>query len=226
MDDNEIIRCDIPTDTRFLNLVQNPPKIFGRLMVIKYAGKKLLAGRYRNMWECQCSCGKITIVKVDHLTTGRVESCGCLQQELFNNITHNMSNSEEYSSYQMMMDRCYNPNNISYKNYGGRGIKVCDRWFKQPENFLNDMGPKPTPQHSIERKDNNGDYSPENCEWATRDQQNNNQRSNIKITAHGKTQTAAQWAKELSISAHIIRRRYNNGWNHEDIVNTPIKCKL
>ena len=225
MDDSGIIKCEIPTDKRFLNLKQDPPKVFGRLTVLEYAGKKLLAGRYRNMWKCECSCGNITIVKVDHLTTGRIESCGCLQKEVFHRITHHMSDTDEYNIRVLMIDRCYNPKNKGYANYGGRGIIVCERWLESIVNFVEDMGPRLSRELSIDRIDNNGNYEPGNCKWATNEEQNNNQRTNIVITARGKSQTAAQWGRELNINSYVLRHRYHAGWNHEDIINTPIKCK-
>ncbi|MCM1142418.1 MAG: hypothetical protein NC453_27935, partial [Muribaculum sp.] len=104
-----------------------------------------------------------------------------------------------------------NPNNAQFKDYGGRGIKICDRWRNSFENFLADMGKKPTPQHSIDRIDYNGDYCPENCRWATRAEQNNNKRNCIMVTYNGKTQTFKQWCNEHEIPYYCAINMYKSG---------------
>jgi len=110
-------------------------------------------------------------------------------------ITHGQTCSFEYISWIGMFQRCNNPNDRGYSNYGGRGIKVCDRWFQSFENFLADMGKKPTPSHTIDRIDNDGNYTPENCRWATMQEQCRNRRNNRRITFQGKTLCIIEWLK-------------------------------
>lgn len=115
-----------------------------------------------------------------------------------------------------MKSRCENPRNARYADYGGRGITVCDRWKDSFENFIADMGPPPTPSHSIEREDNSRGYEPGNCRWATDIEQGNNQRSNVLIEYNGKTQTIAQWARELGMNYQTLRQRIQKyGWSVE-----------
>ena len=144
---------------------------FGRLVVIEKTDQR--SGRHI-IWKCKCDCGKETFINSGNLRRGNTTSCGCLQKERV--TTHGKRYSEEYRSWNMMKDRCYNPNNKSYKDYGGRGITVCDRWKDSFENFLEDMGPKPSSKHSIDRINNDKKYEPNNCKWATQTEQNRNKR--------------------------------------------------
>ena len=187
---------------------------FGRLTVIRFLG-----GRgYR--WECRCDCGKKHSVQRGNLISRQVLSCGC--QWLESIRTHNSSKTSEYSTWLGMRSRCGNKKNDGYFNYGGRGIKVCKRW-QVFENFLEDMGLRPTPQHTLERKNNNGNYSPSNCRWATRKAQLRNTRRTIKITAFGKTQCLSDWAVELKISKGTLYQRYEYGWPTKDLLGMPGK---
>jgi lambda repressor-like predicted transcriptional regulator len=112
--------------------------------------------------------------------------------------------------------RCTNPNNKDYASYGGRGITVCDRWQKL-ENFLADMG-MPPDGFTIERRDVNGNYTPENCIWASQEVQQNNRRNNVKLTIGEKTLSMAQWEREVGVSQHCIRKRLARGWSHHEAV--------
>jgi hypothetical protein len=121
-----------------------------------------------------------------------------------------------YDTWRNMKSRCGNPRNARYADYGGRGITVCDRWKNSFENFIADMGLPPSPAHSIERGDNSRGYEPGNCRWATDVEQTNNQRSNVLIEYDGKTQTIAQWARELGINYQTLRQRIQRyGWSVE-----------
>lgn len=210
----------------------NPPrdltgKRYGRLTVLKYDGNA--------HWLCRCSCGTIKSIFVSDFTSGRTRSCGCLANEnlMFhrvNNRKHGMSKTRVYSIYYGMLHRCYNERLREFKNYGGRGIKVCDRWLGEHgfENFLIDMGDRPSPKHSIDRIDVNGDYCPENCRWVTTKEQANNTRSNAYYTFNGKTQTLKQWCEELNFDYVLAKSRRKSGLSSFNELFGPKKrrCNL
>lgn len=176
----------------------------GRLTVISRAesGKR---GQAR--WNCVCDCGGKITTDGSELRRGRTTSCGCLGKERRKeaNLTHGKRGIPTYRVWAGMKNRCTNPNNPSYGYYGGRGIAVCERWDKF-ENFLADMGEEPEGM-SIERKDNNGNYSPENCIYATQKEQTRNTRYNRIIKYGGREQCIADWAIELGISYGTLWRR-------------------
>lgn len=150
---------------------------YGRLVVQERS--TVPAGKSRNVaWLCICDCGQTIVVDTYRLLTGNTRSCGCLYKDTRHTAAkrHGLRYQPEYSSWYAMKRRCDNPNNDRYKHYGGRGIKVCDEWLNDFERFYRDMGPKPTPSHSIDRKDTDGDYTPDNCCWATPVEQRHNQR--------------------------------------------------
>lgn len=136
-------------------------------------------------------------------------------------INHGLGKTPEYSVWYDMKRRCYNKNNKSYKYYGGRGIQICDRWLESFLNFYKDMGPRP-PKFTIERRDNNKNYEPDNCYWADRKTQANNTSQNRYITYNGETLTVAQWGEKLGLGREIIKDRLRWGWSIEDIMTTPI----
>lgn len=149
---------------------------FGRLLVIQL----LASGRHGTLWKCRCSCGKSKDVYASALRTGRTVSCGCYHDECSRNrTTHGESGTTkrtaEYRTWYAMKQRCLNSNTKQYKDYGGRGITVCARWMWF-EDFLTDMGRKPTPAHTIERINNELSYFKKNCKWATRKEQSANRR--------------------------------------------------
>jgi len=169
---------------------------YGRLRVIR----RVPNDKKRAKWECICDCGKTISVIGDSLRTGNTKSCGCLHRETLLNIqtTHDKKYTFSYVSWENMKSRCNNPNRNGYKDYGGRGITVCKRWDKF-ENFYEDMGDRPKGM-TLERTDNEGDYSPNNCTWATHTEQSRNSRHNVMIKYQGKTQCMSVWAEELGIN--------------------------
>lgn len=186
---------------------------FGRLIVIGEAEQR---GPKRR-WHCQCDCGTKRTVSQPGLRSGHSTSCGCRKGEmlaLLNGEPHGMSRTREYRSWAAMKSRCYNENYSRFDHWGGRGIHVCDTWRESFTAFLADMGPRPRGT-TLDRIDQNGNYEPKNCRWATHQQQSNNCRSNVHLTFMGETMTMMQWARRLGIEHATIRARIKGGWSAE-----------
>jgi len=175
-----------------------------------------------SLWKCKCDCGNTGIFVGANLGTRR-KSCGCLLKEVNSKIhrTHGESKSREFKTWVLMRQRCSNPNSFGFSDYGGRNIKVCKRWLKF-DNFLADMGRRPSPKHSIDRVDVNGDYEPSNCRWATKKEQGNNTRVNVLLALNGKTQTMTQWAEHLGFKVATLWRRLQLGWTIEKTLTMPV----
>ena len=178
---------------------------------------------YVKRWRCRCDCGNEKIILQQSLTSGNTKSCGCLSKERL--TRHGGYYFPEYQIWAGMKSRCYNPKNRSFKDYGGRGIKVCERWLNSFEKFYADMGNRPTPKHTLDRKNVNGDYKPSNCRWVTQSEQHNNKRNNNLITFEGKTLTETQWRKRMGLGRNLIRRRIAEGWSVEKALTTPSQQK-
>lgn len=210
-----------PNHYKFRDLTN---QIFGILTVLGYIGQTPNGSRDA-MWLCQCSCGNQKVAITARLNNGMIQSCGCLLNEQLHKglkFKHGYARTRVHSIWQDMIRRCQNPKNKAFKNYGGRGIKVCERWFEF-ENFLADMGEPPSKKHSIDRKDNNGNYEPSNCKWATPMEQQNNRRNNRLITYQGKTQSMSMWCRELHISTSAVYNRLARHWSIEKIFSTPVR---
>jgi hypothetical protein len=168
-----------PTSTTHRNWIRTMParlrlrgRRFGRLTVVRFSHSDL-----STRWICRCDCGTIIVASANHLIPGQVKSCGCLYRDtrVGSPIRHGMSGTSEHRIWKTMRQRCENPRSSRFKDYGGRGIRVCARWRKF-ENFFADMGRRP-PGRSIDRIDNDGNYEPKNCRWATAMQQRHNRRA-------------------------------------------------
>lgn len=194
-------------------------KRFGRLVALRICGKQ----RQHNLWECKCDCGKIHNVRSTHLTDGRIMSCGCLHRERasMSMFKHGMSETPEFRVWTRMRSRCLDKNCKSYKDYGGRGIKICVRWDAFA-NFFSDMGVRPSPGHSIERIENNLGYSPINCRWATKLEQARNKRNNRFITVNGVRRCMGEWAEVTGLSPSVIGNRIYSGWSEQEAVTLPL----
>jgi len=212
-----------PLSTRsyFNNLSK---RTFGRLKVLGYAGK--------SAWWVKCKCGIIKTVTSGRLIDGCTRSCGCFNSKASSKrrLKHGKSSNLLYVTWQNMISRCYNKEAKNYPNYGKRGIKVCFRW-KHPirgfKRFLKDMGSKPTPKHSLDRINNNGNYEPNNCRWATSKQQCNNTRWNKIIKWKNKSYTLARLIRKLnkkgwSLKYWEVHRRLQKGLTITDAIKTPI----
>lgn len=179
--------------------------------------------RGESHWLCYCDCGKSTVVTSGNLINKRTKSCGCLNKELImaRNVSHGCYGTPTYRSWAGMLTRCTNSKEKGYKDYGGRGIKVCGRW-KKFENFFEDMGECPKGL-TLERKNNDGNYEKDNCRWATRKEQANNTRSTLMLTVFDKTLNHTEWCNEFNIKKSEVYQRIRRGWSIEKALTTPVK---
>lgn len=194
-------------------------KTFGRLFVIKENGR---LGQHLSYF-CQCSCGNQVTVRGNSLRSGNTTSCGCVHKAMIGklNFKHGLKRGREYSSWQMMIDRCTNKNSKSWNSYGGRGITVCNRW-KDFSKFYQDMGERPE-NHTLERIDNNLGYSLENCKWATVKEQNRNTRRTRLLEINGVTKCVTDWCDYFGINKRTVSNRINRGkWPVELAITTPV----
>lgn len=189
----------------------------GRLVVLARAGSDK-SGNAR--WSCLCDCGAQRTILGQSLRSGATMSCGCLNREIVSAMaTHGQSGTANYKAWHAMVQRCTNPKHHKYARYGGRGIRVCDRWLTF-ENFAQDMGTRP-PGMTVDRRDNDGDYEPGNCRWATQMEQGNNRGNNRMVTVGGTQQTLSQAARQHGINKGTVRGRISYGWTEERAFTAP-----
>jgi len=164
------------------------------------------------MWLCRCVCGIEKEVRGQHLRNGNSKGCGCAADKRFSMrlLQHAMSGTSEYIAWQQMKRRCYGRNFVQYADYGGRGISVCDEWNASFDRFYEDMGPKPSAKHSLDRINNDGPYCKENCRWALRQVQNRNSRHNRMLTHMGVSMLIIDWAQHLGLSQQGLQYRLKN----------------
>lgn len=198
---------------------------FGRLTVISRAEDIInKSGKHIYMWNCICECGKNTVVNSSSLKRGHTKSCGCLCGEHHDDSSHKKGKIRLYRIWQDMKQRCTNQNNKNYKNYGARGISVCDEWKNSYTSFKEwAMNNGYAENLSIDRIDVNGNYEPSNCKWSTQEDQANNMRTNRLISFNGETLTLSQWRKRLGFKRGVLEYRLKHGWDLEDAFYTPVK---
>lgn len=208
---------------------------FGRWVVLSLSTEPWSRSDFR--WLCRCDCGTQKLVSGYVLRSGKSKSCGCLRSEMGVELGKaskrhgeggNGKESPEYRCWTNMLSRCRNEKHRLFHNYGGRGITVNERWFKF-ENFLVDMGRKPGVDYSLDRIDNNGPYSKDNCRWATDVEQNNNQRPRKPtkfVTIDGITKSLKDWLKETGVSIAAYYQRIHRGMSEEAAIRTPMQNQV
>jgi len=169
-------------------------------------------------WDCVCDCGGSIRVLGMRIRGKDISDCGCgvYERRRAAMSTHGLCGTNEYRIWRHMIARCTDPKNPAWAGYGGRGITVCDRWADITK-FVSDMGPRPSPKHSVDRIDNDKGYSPDNCRWATSKEQNNNRRSNVPLTIDGVTRTMKQWAEQFGINYAVVKERRADGKDGIDL---------
>ena len=195
---------------------------YTRLLVLEHIGKDKHGNK---VYRCQCDCGQFKDVRGSDLRTGNTTSCGCLGRENSRArwLKHGLTETPEYLAWQALKNRCYREKDEHFSNYGGRGITVCDEWRNDFAAFYAHVGPRPSPQHSIHRKENNGNYEPGNVVWTTQDVQCNNRTSNRILEYGGKSQTLIQWSRETGLNCSTILLRIKAGWSVERALTAPIQ---
>lgn len=182
-------------------------------------------------WLCRCVCGAVKEIHQGSLSSGKSKSCGCATRHIVTAAVANArfvhgearrgEQTPEYNVYNHMKQRCLNPRDKRYDRYGGRGITICDRWLDSFEAFLEDMGRRPSSAHTIDRIDNDGNYEPGNCRWATQKQQQRNRGNSVIITAFGLNTPLRELCERFNGNARLIRLRLQRGWTQEDALTKP-----
>jgi hypothetical protein len=195
--------------------------VFGRWTVVARNGSDKNGEK---MFDCVCSCGSRGTIQSSSLRRGGSKGCkSCAEKGNSKGKTHGLRYHPLYVVWKSMNTRCSNKKAERYKNYGGRGITVCDRWLNSFPNFLKDMGDRPSKSYSIDRIDNDKGYSPENCRWATRLEQANNRSVSKLLRWDGVEMTVTQWARKLDMKPATLKSRIRSGWSTESALSTPIR---
>ena len=195
---------------------------FGRLRVVRLAGKRPAR------WMCRCDCGKTAVVGAAELRKGDTKSCGCLRAELQSGVPGRLPTDSahrdlpEWNVWRVMLQRCHSPKAKDFPNYGGRGIKVCDAWRRSFVAFYRHVGDRPSPAHSIDRIDNDGDYGPGNVRWATPQEQARNCRTTRRIEYQGRSFALPDLADQFGISPALLRSRLDAGWSVDDALRRRV----
>ena len=193
---------------------------WGHWTVIGYVGND---AQGQPLWLCRCSCGKERPVVGSHLRNGTSASCGC---QCLRYTIHGYTKFPEYEVWRHMIERCQDSKRKDWPRYGGRGIVVCQRWRDSFPAFYEDMGPRPTPAHSIDRINNDGNYEPGNCRWATVAEQASNKSNNRYLTFDGQTLTVSQWARKLGIKVDVLNLRLSHyNWTVERALTQPVRAR-
>ena len=179
------------------------------------------------IWEFKCECGNVFQTPSSAVRSGKTKSCGCQRHKnyCFRCERHGLYGTKEYRTWCHIVGRCHNPNNSRWKDYGGRGISVSDNWRNSFLTFLKEMGNAPSPKHSIDRINNDGNYEFGNCRWATASEQYANKRSNVNITYKGETRNIADWAKFIGMDERCLRARIKRKWSIERAFTVPPQVK-
>ena len=187
---------------------------FNRLTALRYVG---MNKDKHALWECVCDCGNVVVVQGSNLRSGNTKSCGCYNIDRIKERNHILKwkhggrDTKLFHIWSGMKTRCYNPNAINYKDYGAKGITICDEWLKDFANFKEwALNNGYSPELTIDRIDYNGNYEPNNCRWCTTKEQNRNRSSNTLITYKGETHCIADWADIIGMKYSILQRRLNN----------------
>ena len=199
------------------NRINMEGKRYGNIVAVRECGK---ASSGDLTWLFKCDCGNELVANGYNARSGKLISCKKCSAERIRlaSVKHGKSETPEFSTWTDIQTRCYNKNTKAFKDYGGRGITVCSKWLESFDNFLSDMGNKPSKSHSIDRINNNGNYEPNNCRWATIETQANNKRNNRKLTINGITKNMSEWAKEYNLSSTAILLRIRRGVSGEGLI--------
>ena len=199
-------------------------RVFHRLTVLRGPVRRTGITRPRRYWMCRCECGTERAISAQLLTNGKIKSCGCLNRELAVaraasiNKSHGLTETKEYCAWSGIKARCYRPGSLAYHNYGGRGIVMSDEWRDSFEAFYRDMGPAPAPDYSVERLDNDGPYSADNCKWIPKREQAKNTRASIR---YGDVTGAKAIAAIAGCSPERIAQRWREGKRGAALVKPP-----
>lgn len=212
----------MPTSKRFIDRTGFR---YGRLRVICYGGES--CGLHH--WVCRCDNDENVVrVSGSHLQSGHTKSCGCYKSDATStkNVTHGNRHRPEYGVWAGMIQRCTNPRLRCFSRYGALGIRVHESWVRSFEAFFEHVGERPSPEHEIDRIDNNGNYEPDNVRWVTRKVNCRNRRNNVRMTYKGKTMLLVEWAEFLKIPHMVIRLRLRRGYTDEEALSLPYGAKI